>query len=404
MADTVMPIPLSILTQKPTAADADLPWWADGSPPAPEFDSLGKEKRPDEKPKRPGAHEYLCRSGGDSGAWLRYTPAMQVRLRNATPDRGSLAEAELFSLEEIAEETCFQTELRFAHQDVAQDFLRTFAPLLGGPLLGGDWLAIGRGGQPVIVESITTLQEPPQEPPSKTSTDDWTLTLISDLILRGEHLGFLDYLDIDRLCQLAGIEKQGGWAGEKAVTKTEAVHGFNAVTGLHRAPALAIRRGSCWRITGPGSADLAAALAQRPALGERATEGFGRFLIDVQLVCKTDRPQGGGGGPLANRNESLLSIAQKLAEKIKDKSPSLSQLQWLREQALAARDDGNLKTLLEKIEKAPKDRPQGGKAWEYFPTLELRKALAGLQDLGEKRQLISYLVQWRVPQEKEKRR
>lgn len=399
VADTVLPIPLSILTKKPQAASADIPWWADRSPPASEFvDSLDEEKRPDEKPKRPGAHEYLCRPG-NSGPWLRYTPAMRVRLRNATPKKSSKKKADLFSLEEIAEETRFQAELRFTDVDAARDFLAAFAPLLGG-----DWLAIGRGGPPVIVESMTGLQEPPQEPLSKTFTDDWTLTLTSDLILRGEHLGFLDHLDINRLCQLAGIERQGGWGVEKPVVESEAVHGFNAVSGLHRAPALAIRRGSCWRITGAGSAELARMLAEKPALGERITEGFGRFLIDVQPVSKIERPQGGSGEPPANQNEALLAIAQKLAEKINDKGPSLSQLQWLREQALAAAEDSEIDTLLKEIETAHKRRPQGGKAWENFPSSRLREELAKFQRPSEKRQLISYLVQWCVPRKKEKRR
>lgn len=394
VADTVLPIPLSILTEKPKAGNADLPWWVAGSPPAPEFDSLGEERRPDEKPKRPGAREYLCRSG-NSGPWLRYTPAMRVRLRNATPKRDSGEEANLFSLEEIAEETCFQAELRFADQGAAQDFLGNFAPLLGS-----DWLAIGRGGQPVVVESITGLRESP----SKTFTDDWTLTLVSDLILRGEHLGFLDHLDIDRLCRLAGIESQGGWGVEKPVVEAEAVHGFNAVSGLHRAPVLAIRRGSCWRITGAGSAELAKALAEKSALGERVREGFGRFLIDAQPITQIDRPQRSVDQPPVNRNEALLALARKLAGKINDKGPSLSQLQWLRAQALAAAKDSEIDTLLKEIETAPQRRPQGGKAWNAFPAAPLRKELARLPSLSEKSHLISCLVQWRVSQEKEQRK
>jgi hypothetical protein len=152
-ATTVLPIPLSILTEKPRAENTKRPWWADGSLPAPEYDSLGEERSPDEKPKRPGAHEYLCRTGtGDP--WRRYTPAMRVRLRNATPRRGTQADAELFSLEEIAEDTRFQAEMRFTDQAVAQDFLDAFTPLFGG----GDWLGIGRGGQSVIIESLTVSQ------------------------------------------------------------------------------------------------------------------------------------------------------------------------------------------------------------------------------------------------------
>ena len=402
-ATTVLPIPLSILTDKPRAENTKRPWWADGSLPAPEYDSLGEVRFPDEKPKRPGAHEYLCRTGaGDP--WRRYTPAMRVRLRNATPRRGTPADAELFSLEEIAEDTRFQAELRFADQAAAQDFLDAFTPLFGG----GDWLGIGRGGQPVIIESLTVSPGSVTSAwPDKPVSDTWTLTLASDLILRGKHLGFLDRLDLDRLCQLAGIARQDGWAVDRAVVETEAVHGFNAVSGLRRAPALAIRRGSCWRITGPGSAGLARALAKQPALGERTGEGFGRFLIDAQPINEIGRASGETAPPPANRDESLLSIARKLAGQIKDKGPSLSQLQWLRERALAAEKDDSLKhdplePLLHEIETAPTRRPQGGKAWEGFPTPQLRKTLDGLQDLGEKRKLISYLVQWRVPQEKEK--
>ncbi|MCB1821769.1 MAG: hypothetical protein KDI73_09360, partial [Candidatus Competibacteraceae bacterium] len=395
-ADIVLPIPLSILTEKPKAAHADHPWWAGGSPPMPALDSLCEDRKPDEKekPKRPGVHEYLCHSG-NSGAWLRYAPAMPVRLRNATPKRGSGEEANLFSLEEIAEETRFQAKLRFEDETVARDFLEAFALLLSG-----DWLALGRGGQPAIVESLIVLQEPS----STTFTDDWTLTLISDLILLGEqHLGFLDHLDIKRLCQLAGVEKRDGWAVDKAVVETESVHGFNAVSGLHRAPALAIRRGSCWRITGPGSAELARALAKNLALGERTAEGFGRFLINAQPIIEIDRPGSGSDAPQDNRNETLLAIARKLARKIKDPGPSLSQLQWLREQVLAAEDDARFNSLLEEIKTAPQRRPQGGKAWENFPSLRLREELAKIEKLSEKRQLISYLVQWRVPQEKEQR-
>ncbi|MCC6135176.1 MAG: hypothetical protein IT491_07345 [Gammaproteobacteria bacterium] len=395
--DTVLPIPLSILTKKPHAANVKIPWWADGSPPAAGDDSLGEEKSPDEKPKRPGAHEYLCRSA-NSELWQCYSPTMRVRLRNATPKPGSGADAELFSLEEIAEDTRFQAELRFADEAVTQDFLKAFAPLLSG---SGDWLALGRGGQPAVVESLSALPEPPPKTSTDTFTDDWTLTLVSDLILRGEHLGFLDHLHIPRLCQLAGVPEQKGWTVEKAVVETEAVHGFNAVTGLHRAPALAIRRGSCWRITGPGSAELARALAQRPALGERTAEGFGRFLLNVQPIVKIVRPEGGDDVPRPNRNEELLSLARDLSQKISQDGPSLSQLQWLRERALAAENDGQMNELSQEIENAPKRRLQGGKAWEHFPISPLRKALEGLQTFNEKGHLISYLVQWRVPQEKE---
>jgi hypothetical protein len=101
---------------------------------------------------------------------------MKVRLRNATPKRGSLGEPELFSLEEIAEATRFQAELRFADSEAREDFIGLLAPLFAGQ----DWLAVGRGGAPVVVEGMETAVEPASAP----LADDWTLTLASDLIWR----------------------------------------------------------------------------------------------------------------------------------------------------------------------------------------------------------------------------
>lgn len=405
-AETVLPIPLSILTEKPKGGDPIVPWWADGAAEPEAFDNLFREKnQEDEKPKRPGAHEYLCQVDAN-GKWLRYTPTMNVRLRNATPKRNSQGEAELFSLEEIAEETCFQTELRFENPGDVQPFIDAFAPLLRG----GDWLAVGRGGMPVVIGSTAGTTDSQQD----TDHDDWTLTLISDLIVRGPHLGFLDDLDIDTLCAWAGLARPGGcdWTISKRAVETERVHGFNAVTGLQRAPALALRRGSCWRIIGPGSAALAKALAAKPYLGERTGEGFGRFLIGIQPITAFDKPKGEATTRASRRAEELLSTALELSGKIGKNGPSLSQLQWLREQALAATDLKHVNELLTEIETAPRRRPQGGKAWaeEMFPIGDLKKALRALnntdkeRELKEKKQLLSYLVQWRVPVEKEKRK
>jgi len=395
-AETVLPIPLSILTEKPKGGDPSLPWWAGGSPDPVAFDSLFKDRdQKGEKPKRPNAHKYLCRNGKDS-PWLCYAPVMNMRLRNATPKRGSQADANLFSEEEIAEDTCFQTELRFLDAGDVESFVETFAPLLRS----NDWLAIGRGGSPVDVKSIATGPETDHAP----FKDDWTLTLISDLIVRGEYLGFLDHLDIDRLCALAGIEKDDSWEIEKSIVETESIHGFNAVTGLQRAPALALRRGSCWRIKGEGSAALAEALAARAYLGERTGEGFGRFLIDIQPIHRLAEPEGDRAAPDARRNEELLAYALELKKQIGANGPSLSQLQWLRERALAVTSPEQLERLLTEIETAPDRRPQGGKAWKEFPTGGLRTALGKFSEPVEKRLLISYLVQWRTPKAKENRK
>lgn len=417
-AAEVLPIPLSILTKKPAGGDASLPWWETGAAEPEAFDSLYHERDDqEEKPKRPGAHEYLCRANA-SAPWRRYEPVMKVRLRNATPKRNSEDKAELFSLEEIAEETRFQAELRFADPGAREAFIGSFGPLLTGQ----DWLGVGRGGSPVVVEALHTATEPGVGNvaglTSAGRADDWTLTLASDLIVRGPDLGFLDNLDISTLCLLAGIDSPaaGQWLVKKAVPETERLYGFNAASGLQRAPALALRRGSCWRIGGTGSGALAAALDGRGVLGERTREGLGRFRISVEPFTDLVRKGGSSGAPHVNRGEVLLARAGDLANRIgaKAKGPSLSQLQWLRERALAAGDAEQLEKLLREVEQAPDRRPKGGKPWEdgAFPIKALRGQLARLdaenaghpdRALTEKRLLISSLVQWRAPREKEQR-
>ncbi|WP_040844003.1 RAMP superfamily CRISPR-associated protein [Thiorhodococcus drewsii] len=396
-AEQVIPIPLSILTDKPHGGDPGVPWWGAKTAELPAFDSLGEMPEADEKRKRPGAHEYLCRSVGVAH-WQRYRPQMQVRLRNATPKRGSTKDPQLFSLEEIAEETCFQAELRCADAQVAEDFLAAFAPLISGE----DWLAIGRGGQPARVESVSLV--PPSSLPQRLG-DDWTLTLTSDAIVRGDRLGFLDNLSLEYLCHLVGIDCKSGWTIDADVVETEAVHGFNAVTGLTRAPALALRRGSCWRMTGTDSAELARALFEVGSLGERVGEGYGRFRIGLQPIAldTSGKPSGEKDAPEPCPNEELLALARELASRIDKAGPSLSQLQWLRSQATAVETESQLELLLSEVARASERRPQGGKAWKNFPHQPLREALGDCRSLDEKRQLIAYLVQWRVPNAKEAR-
>lgn len=406
-AAQVIPIPLSILTDKPTGGDPSLPWWAGGGTGAKAYDALGEMPTADEKRKRPGAHEYLCRRTADA-RWERYTPALQVRLRNATPKQGSGADAQLFSLEEIAEDSRFQAELHCADEQTAQQLLCTFAPLLNGT----DWLAVGRGGQPIQIDAVTGAA-----PPSLAQDlgDDWTLTLVSDAILRGDWLGFMDNLSIDRLCKLVDVKPGDDWTLVTEVVEPETLHGFNAVTGLNRAPALALRRGSCWRIRGLGSAELARALGSLGAMGERISEGCGRFLIGLRPIAHDalGKPPREAPEPKDNHHERLLIQARQLAEQIGHDGPSLSQLQWLRAQALAIEDeddtrsptplDKRLDALLNKIEHAHQERKQGGKAWAHFPHRPLRDALSECQSLGEQRLLINALVQWRVPLAKETR-
>jgi len=406
-ADEVRPIPLSILTKKPGGGSPDRPWWAGRAAEPKAFDRLYvPEQDEEEKPKRPGGHEYLCRDG-DAGPWLRYAPEMTVRLRNATPKPGSLEPAELFSLEEIAEDTLFQAELRGDDESACREFLDAFAPLLAG-----DWLMIGRGGAPVVVESVAPVPVTAKMTGAEAG-DTWVLTLSSDLIARGEQLGFLDNLDPLALCRLAGIPALADCAiVDDRFVETERVYGFNAASGLQRSPVLALRRGSRWKLQGSGAPALAAALATRDALGERTREGFGRFLVEAGAIEVVPH-QGVSSETPTKRGEVLRRRAKALADDINaGQGPSLSQLQWLRERALAARDIEDLRKLMEEVKTAPARRPQGGKRWQNFPIQRLNEALRTIEtenpdnaarQLKEQQQFISLVVQWCVPKLKENR-
>lgn len=398
-AETLLPIPLSILTPKPEGSSSKLPWWAAGGTSDEAFDSLGGMLDPDEKAKRPGTHEYLCRLEQNS-EWLHYAPILNVRLRNQSAD-DSTQKTELFSLEEIAEETCFQVELRFNTAEATEEFKKTFSTLLHSK----DWLTIGRGGQPVVVDAFWPVEATDQLKEDFEAKDNWTLTLTSDAIVRGRHLGFLDNLDILTLCEQAGIKSHQDWIIEKCTTETDAIYGFNAASGLHRAAALAIRRGSCWLIKGQNSHMLADILTNKDkaALGERTCEGFGRFVIDVQPIKALRKPQQNTKKPSANPQEALLAAAKALADLPGANQPSASQLQWLRNRALACETDDQLGALLKEIRGASGNRPNSGKVWEPFKVdkqlgKQLDQAFKNMQ-LIEKRLLISHFVQYVLQKE-----
>ena len=360
------------------------------------YDDLDLERiKPEEKSKRPGAREFLAREGGQ-GAWLRYSPRMSVHMRNQTADLFDLSgrpvtEPELFSMEEIAEETRFVADLVFPDERAAQGFAERFAPLLSG----AEWLAVGREGRPVEVAELASVAL--LSPGASTLNDTWTLTLVSDLVSRGEHLGFLTNLDVPSLIRLAGkkADHYPGWKEWKmrGFAESERLHGFNAASGLRRTPALAIRRGSCWRITGTGSGALALALSTMNEFGERTQEGCGRFAIDLQPMKPLARPDGQKDKVPANSGEKILLAVERIAEDKHATDPSLSQLQWLRSSTLAATSEAQLHELLEKIKAIAGRRPKGGGAWKDFPHNALRREIDRLGKLDEKRRLISHLVQ-----------
>lgn len=390
----VMPIPLSILTPKPSGGAKDIPWWAASSAENAEnsaYDDLGVKQELPEKAKRPGAREFLA-SQHDS-SWIRYSPSMGVHMRNQTAD--SFIEGaeenetpQLFSMEEIAEETCFLSELTFSTSEDAKSFALHFAPIL----FQSEWLAIGREGRPVQVEVVTSLLPHP----SSSYVDSWTLTLTSDTILRGEYLGFLNSLDPSILSKISGVEvpKNSNWQ-MKGFSETQPIQGFNAASGLRRAAAIAIRRGSCWLIKGAGSKNVAEALAKLPHIGERADEGYGRFVINAQPITKINKPSKKQVTQNLNAQERLLKRVQMFSEKEGVKAPSLSQLQWFRGQALACNTEKELQEVFENLIRA--SEKIGGQEWGSFPLESLQQELQREQEVQNKRLFISLLVQKIAP-------
>lgn len=401
-----IPIPLSIKTPKPQGDMGDWPWWfGQGSGrnalgARREVDELAESLRrddgsqsatdtgePPEKRKRPKDHEYLFRTGNEA-AWMRYAPTIGVHLRNQTRDAKE-PEGRLFSMDEIAEHTLFLATLSFATEESARDFARRFAPVLAQR----DWLAVGRGGRPVEVVACQWAQDPSALASATAQSDPRpvTLTLTSDLIARDlgrpgqpPSLGFFDRLDPQVLADLTGVESLRTLAAGQWFEVSEAieVRGFNAVVGLPRASAVAIRRGSVILVRDPdAAAELRQALAGVAALGERQDEGFGRFRLDLSLglgganesavdvaVTPTPAPP--------RPSEDILAKVFALTDRLPTaKLPSRSQWESLREEMAATQNLQDQAAVLQKLKQHAETT--GGANWNGVIE-PLRQALHGL--------------------------
>lgn len=268
----VCPAPLSLQSQKPGGVDGGVPWWALPITPIQRVEK-GKAVTEGDEPKklkRPEADLFACRQRQGS-RWTVYRPQQRVRLRNGRPDP-SQADPMLFAIEQIAERTCFLTELRGEVSEMVR-LCKALRPVLEG----GRWLRVGRAGAPVEVIRVAWAR--PQEPLAVGTSA--TLTLTSDLLARDRSLRWLTALDGTT------FQKIPGWPDNVTVTPIvqdqAPVNGFNGTSRLRRLPAAAVRRGSVFRVEGPGVAQLARSMAEGRWLGERTQEGFGRFRLDDVL-------------------------------------------------------------------------------------------------------------------------
>jgi len=368
-----MPIPIDMRTPKPAAQQRqDWPFWAehacpvDPAPAAAETDDAATPR----ELKRPGAHEFLFRSEPDQ-EWQRYTPSVGRHMRNNAGEarRTNQPKSELYAREEVLEDTEFLIDITFPNGATADDFVSRFEDVLTGRA----WLTLGRGGAPACITQAAFL--PPLTrcalPPN---ADEFRLTLMSDLIVRGPRLGFLDGLDLGTLVELAGAPQD---LADKITLDVEcdtaSVHGFNAASGLPRKTALCLRRGSVVVCSSGDHAALAAlhgALRGCAALGERCSEGFGDFRVDVEPpMVASPPPERIAAHPLVTALETRLAAARAFADDLlarTDEQPSRSQWQTLLEDVRAIGSHADLVELIDHLA-AHADRQAGA---EWRPLVE----------------------------------
>jgi hypothetical protein len=342
----VLPAPLSLQSEKPKGAAGDVPWWARPIAPTKRLDAWGAK----EKLKRPEDDLFVAREG-ESATWTTFRPSRRVRLRNGRPDPKQ-ADASLFAIEQIVEETLFLAELHGSAED-----MRRLAERLAAVLEGRRWLRVGRAGAPVeVAQLVWTGAARTRKPATKT-----LLTLTSDLLVRDEHLRWRTALDETALKELLDVDVQLGESLQDSVM----VHGFNGTSRLWRMPAAAIRRGSVFEVSGPGVEKLAERAAKNEWLGERTHEGFGRFRVDAALpgVTSGDAVTGAPKPPddipeetIAAETREWFNAHKSLADDGSDRKPSLSQWRDL---------VGELETNANAANSRLEPTTAGGKNWEH---------------------------------------
>lgn len=399
----VLPAPLSLQSEKPTCAANEVPWWAEPIAPTNRIDAWSAEaerKRQDkEKLNRPEDDLFVSRAGA-SDEWVAFRPALRVRLRNGRPDPKQ-ADASLFAIEQIVEETYFLAELHGLPED-----LKKVAEKLAAALEGRRWLRLGRAGAPVEVAQLAWSKAPA----ATKTTDRALLILTSDLLVRDECLRWRTTLDEKALHEVVGTEDitivktEGG--GHRELQDTIMVHGFNGTSRLWRMPAAAIRRGSVFEVSGAGVAKLAERAAKNEWLGERTHEGFGRFRIDSVLPGVTNENQTSSAPtPVADIAEEAIAATTKkwfddhrALAKLgggSERKPSLSQ--WLDLVGDLERGDANA------LSSRMNPTTAGGKSWKHRDAKDVLNELNKIE-ASQRKLFARFFVRWLRAETRKKRK
>jgi hypothetical protein len=377
----VLPAPLSLQSKKPEGVAGDVPWWAQQTAPVQRLDAWSQSER-GPKLKRPEDDLFVFRDGVDA-AWTTFRPARRVRLRNGRPEPKQ-ADASLFAIEQIVEETHFLAELHGAVED-----LKELAEKLAPVLEGRRWLRVGRAGAPVEVAQLEWSGAARTPKPEAKAL----LTLTSDLLVRDEHLRWRTALDETALKELLGVDVQ---FGKSPLQDSVMVHGFNGTSRLWRMPAAAIRRGSVFEVSGAGVTKLADLADKNEWLGERTHEGFGRFRIDAALpgVTSTSAPPTTETPTADILEETIAAEAQKWFKKHKaranpgggsDRKPSLSQ--WL--DLIGDLDRGDVSALTSRLNPTT----AGGKNWRHEEAKAILDMLSK-KEVSQRGLYARFFVRW----------
>lgn len=379
----VLPAPLSLQSEKPKGAAGDVPWWAHPTTPTNRLDA-GSQGKNGPKLKRPEDDLFVFREGADA-SWTTFRPARRVRLRNGRPDPKQ-ADASLFAIEQIVEETHFLAELHGSVED-----LKKIAEKLAAVLEGTRWLRLGRAGAPVEVAQLAwsgAAHTPTPEPKA-------LITLTSDLLVRDEHLRWRTAIDDAALKELLGNDVRLG----RSVQDSVMVHGFNGTSRLWRMPAAAIRRGSVFEVFGVDVARLAERAAKNEWLGERTHEGFGRFRVDTALPGVTcEAGTSSQPTPVADVAEEAIATTTRtwfgqhdsLAKPDKkdgngQKPPSLSQ--WL--DLVGELEANNQNALASRLNPTT----AGGKTWKHRDAKGILEELNKIQ-AAQRKLYARFFVRW----------
>jgi len=372
----VLPTPLSLGSPKPSSTPDQRPWWAMPSGAAQVGDRLARRG---DVAKRPAAEAHIARVG--KGPWTHFKPAINVHLRHG-PGETPADAPNLFAAEEIAAHTRFACDIDFAAGTDPTAFLAAFDAVL----TGRSWLLVGRGRAPLAVEHTVWLAATP----ALRQEAVYRVTLTSELLLRDDWLRWLPGLDAASLVAACASSVDPKTVVLDGIDEAVEVRGFNFASGLPRAPALAIRRGSTYRLSGAGAHQLANDLVAAAPLGERTELGFGRLHVTPESEgheVATSGPR--AVTPIDSPRERILERAKTIADGIKG-GPSRSQWFALRDGVLHAADVAAIAALL-----AGLGHKRGDRAW-----LAVEPALTAIKqerDRDVARELCDAIVRWRFP-------